>query len=111
MRTVLLAWAGATVVSGCSTVLLATEVPADAPTVAQLRRGGAALGCRELPSDTFRVYLVCESHGGAVGAMVTGETLGFSCPDLRRKRCRRLVDRLMRVGRPAATSEGATEAR
>lgn len=85
-------------VAGCGTPLLATSIPTTDATLAQVRRGGEAMGCHELPSEVFRLYLVCPDRDVTLGVMNTSGELGFACPDLRLKKCRRFVAEVRRAG-------------
>jgi hypothetical protein len=89
---------------GCGTALVTTQLRAVPAAIEELRRGGAALHCHELNSIVFAPYLVCPGEDASVGVMETGGRLGFSCPDLRAKRCRQLVRQIQCAGAFAGSS-------
>lgn len=95
---------GALALGGCSTALLRTSIPTTPEALDEVRRGGQAWGCHERTSEVFRLYLVCPRQETVLGVADTNGKLGFACPDLRIKKCRRFVERIRRAGRDASAS-------
>ena len=99
---------GALALGGCSTALLRTSIPTTPEALDEVRRGGQAWGCHERTSEVFRLYLVCPRQETVLGVADSNGRLGFACPDLRIKKCRRFVADIRHAGRAAnASSETA----
>jgi hypothetical protein len=83
---------------GCSLPLAEIKVRSPDRAVAQVRRAGQAWGCRELPSEQFRVYLICPDPKFTLGVMEREGNLAFACPDHTPSQCEKLARRLLYVG-------------
>jgi hypothetical protein len=97
---------------GCGTALYVTPVPLKPEGLAQLRRGGERMQCREQRSEEFALFLICPGRKQTIGFSAIKGQQALTCMDMLWPRnCKRLAKRLRTAGQQPAAKQVPDAAR